>query len=162
MVGGGGGGGGGCPGAQGQINGAREGGYKRALIKKPSRARCPFFPEGQKVMGEKKKGMGVKGEEGGWGKRYLQIRLRFLGSCVVAEARRYFQNTSQIRLQGQTLNAAAQACLDLTGGTKVAGMILHISAFKRRIGRRRHPPHLPSVTSAISNSKRRRGSYLRC
>lgn len=47
--------GGGRLGAQGQINGAREGGYKRALIKKPSRARCPFFPEGQKVMGEKKK-----------------------------------------------------------------------------------------------------------
>lgn len=83
MVGGGGGGvvvgGGGRLSAQGQINGAREGGYKRALIKKPSRARCPFFPEGQKVMGEKKR-RGVKG----WGKRYLQICLRFLGSCVVA------------------------------------------------------------------------------
>lgn len=146
---------GGCPGAQGQINGAREGGYKRALIKKPSRPCRPFFPEGQKVMGEKKR-EGSKG--GGGGSDTSQVS----GRVVVAEARRYFQNTSQIRFQGQPLNAAAQACIDLTGGTEVAGMILHISAFKRSIERRRHPPHLRSVTSAISNSKRRRGSYLRC
>lgn len=139
----------------------REGTNVRLSKSLPVRAVLSFLKV-RRSWEKKKRGGEWGGRRGGWVKRYLQIRLRFLGSCVVAEARRYFQNTSQIRLQGQPLNAAAQACVDLTGGTKVAGMILHISAFKRRIGRRRHPPHLRSVTSAISNSERRRGSYLRC
>lgn len=64
------------------------------LIKKPSPAPCPFFPEGRKVMGGKK----AVGWEAGGEKRYLQIRLTFLGLCRSPnQACGYFQDTSQIR-----------------------------------------------------------------
>lgn len=77
---------GGGLGAQGQINGTQREGTNAHLSKSlPVRAVLSFLKVGRSW--EKEKG-------GRRGKRYLQIRLMFLGSCpLLNQACGYFQNT---------------------------------------------------------------------
>lgn len=84
---------GGGPGAQGQINGTQREGTNAHLSK--SLPLCPVLSFLKVGRSWEKKAVGW---EAGGEKRYLQIRLTFLGLCRSPnQACGYFQNTSQIR-----------------------------------------------------------------